>query len=76
MKDNTNLKVLETIYVGINVSKNSNQTCILTLNGDTLCNFSSTNNTDETKEIEDKILSFLSKYECKSVKIGLESKGI
>ena len=41
MKDNTNLKVLETLYVGIDVSKNSNQTCILTFNGDKLCNFSS-----------------------------------
>lgn len=76
MKGNTNLKVLETLYVGIDVSKNSNQTCILTFNGDKLCNFSSANNTDGAKEIEDKILSFLTKYECKYVKIVLESTGI
>lgn len=46
MKDNTNLKVLETLDVDIDVSKNSNQTCILTFNGEKLCNFSSANNSD------------------------------
>ena len=76
MKDNTNLKVLETLYVGIDVSKNSNQTCILTFDGNKLCNFSSANNTDGAKEIEDKILSLLSKHECKYVKVVLESTGI
>lgn len=76
MKDNTNLKVLETLYVGIDVSKNSNQTCILTFNGDKLCNFSSAHNTDGAKEIEDKILFLLSKHECKYVKVVLESTGI
>lgn len=76
MKDNTNLKVLETLYVGIDVSKNSNQTCILTFDVNKLCNFSSANNTDGAKEIEDKILSLLSKHECKYVKVVLESTGI
>ena len=76
MKDNTNLKVLETLYVGIDVSKNSNQTCILTFDGNKLCNFSSANNTDGAKEMEDKILSLLSKHECKYVKVVLESTGI
>ena len=57
MKDNTNLKVLETLYVGIDVSKNSNQTCILNFNGDMLANFSSNNNIDGAKEIEDTLIS-------------------
>lgn len=76
MKDNTNLKVLETLYVGIDVSKNYNQTCILNFNGNKLANFSSNNNIDGAKEIEDKILNLLFKHECKYIKIVLESTGI
>ncbi len=76
MKDNTNTKILDTLYVGIDVSKNSNQTCILNFNGDKLCNFSSANNTDGAKEIENKIISLLKKHCFQFVKIVLESTGI
>lgn len=77
MKDNTQqLRILNTLFVGIDVSKDSNQTCILNFQGDKLCNFSSPNNLDGAKLIEDKILSLLSKYECNYVTIVLESTGI
>ncbi len=77
MKDNTqHLRILSTLFVGIDVSKDSNQTCILNFQGDKLCNFSSSNNLDGAKQIEDKILSLLSKFDCKFVTIILESTGI
>lgn len=77
MKDNTQrTRILDTLYVGIDVSKNSNQTCILDYSGNKFCNFSSSNNLDGAKEIEDKIINILVKHELKFVKIVLESTGI
>lgn len=77
MKDNTNkTRILDTLYVGIDVSKDSNQTCILNFSGDKLCNFSSPNNLDGANAIEDKIIELLVKQACSFVKIVLESTGI
>lgn len=76
MKPNTDTKILNTLFVGIDVSKNSNQTCILTFDGTKLCNFPSTNNAEGAKAIVSKILELLHKHNCLYVKVVLESTGI
>ena len=77
LNDNTQqTRFLNTLFVGIDVSKNSNQTCMLDYLGNKFCNFSSSNNLDGAKEIEEKILFYLSKHGLSHVKIVLESTGI
>lgn len=68
--------VLETLYVGIDVSKNSNQACIIDFFGNKLKNFSFPNNLDGAAVIERTILSFVGAKTCSHVVVVLESTGI
>ena len=76
MKTNPQFNVNEILYVGIDVSKDSNQVCILNFNQDKLASFSSPNNNDGAIIIEEKILGLIKKHSLKKVIIVLESTGI
>lgn len=76
MKTNPQFNVNEILYVGIDVSKDSNQVCILNFNQDKLASFSSPNNNDGAIIIEEKIISLIKKHSLKKVIIVLESTGI
>ena len=68
---------LETLFIGIDVSKDSNQVCFLNFNQKKLASFSSKNNLDGAKLIEEKILSTLdNNKELNKILIILESTGI
>ena len=68
---------LETLFIGIDVSKDSNQVCFMNFSQKKLASFSSRNNLDGAKLIEERILSVLDdNKELNKVLVILESTGI
>ena len=67
---------LTTLYVGIDVSKNSNQVCALNFESKKLINSSFKNNQEGAEELESKLIELCIKNELKNIIIVLESTGV
>ncbi len=67
---------LTTIYVGIDVSKNSNQVCALTFESKKLINSPFKNNQEGALELESKLIKLCIKNDLKDIIIVLESTGV
>jgi transposase len=68
--------MLETLFVGIDVSKKSNVIRIMDSNGDTLSLFSAPNNQDGALKISEKLRHTLLHTDFTSIVIGMESTSI
>ena len=68
--------ILNSLFVGIDVSKTSNQVYAMNFEQKKLLSFSSPNNADGASKIEDKILDCLKNTKLESLIIVLESTGI
>ncbi len=66
----------QTLFVGIDVSKDSNQVCLINFERKKLLNKSFKNNLEGANEMKSTIISYLSKHDFKSLIIVLESTGI
>lgn len=66
-------KVLETLFVGIDVSSTTNVLCALDFNGNKLLNLTALNNQPRAESILDSILGCLDSNSLKHVVIALES---
>ena len=66
----------QTLFVGIDVSKDSNQVCLINFERKKLLNKSFKNNLEGANEIKTTIISYLSKHDFSSLIIVLESTGI
>ena len=67
---------LTTLYVGIDVSKNSNQVCALNFESKKLINSSFKNNQEGAQELESKLIELCIKNDLKDIIIVLESTGV
>ena len=67
---------LTTLYVGIDVSKNSNQVCALNFESKKLINSSFKNNQEGAQELESKLTELCVKNDLKDIIIVLESTGV
>ena len=67
---------LTTLYVGIDVSKNSNQVCALNFESKKLINSSFKNNQEGAQELESKLVEPCIKNDLKDIIIVLESTGV
>lgn len=67
---------LKSLYVGIDVSKNSNQIYAMNFDQEKLLSFSVSNDTEGASKIESKLLECLYKNNLESVVIVLESTGM
>lgn len=67
---------LTTLYVGIDVSKNSNQVCALNFESKKLINSSFKNNQEGAQELESKLVELCIKNDLKDIIIVLESTGV
>lgn len=68
--------ITNTLFVGIDVSKDSNQVCVLNFSSSKLGSFKSSNNKDGAEVIEQKLLDIVTKTKMKYVIIVLEATGI
>jgi transposase len=68
--------ITNTLYVGIDVSKDSNQVCAVNFTGSKLGGFKSPNNKDGAEIIEQKLLDIVTKTKLINVIIVLEATGI
>ena len=66
----------QTLFVGIDVSKDSNQVCLINFERKKLLNKSFKNNLEGANEIKTTIISYLCKHDFSSLIIVLESTGI
>lgn len=66
----------QTLFVGIDVSKDSNQVCLINFDRKKLLNKSFKNNLEGANEMKTTIISYLSKHDFSSLIIVLESTGI
>ena len=67
---------LTTLYVGIDVSKNSNQVCALNFDSKKFINSSFKNNQEGALELESKLVELSIKNDFKNIIIVLESTGV
>lgn len=67
---------LTTLYVGIDVSKNSNQVCALNFESKKLISSSFKNNQEGAQELESKLVELCVKNDLKDIIIVLESTGV
>ena len=67
---------LTTLYVGIDVSKNSNVVCCLSFEGNKLFSGSFKNNNDESQNLQSKIIEIQKNNSFDSIQIVLESTGV
>ena len=67
---------LTTLYVGIDVSKNSNQVCALNFNSKNYINSSFKNNQEGAQELGNKLVELCIKNDFKQMIIVLESTGV
>lgn len=68
--------ITNTLYVGIDVSKDSNQVCAINFAGTKLGGFKSPNNKDGAETIEQKLLDIVTKTKVTTIIIVLEATGI
>lgn len=67
---------LTVLYVGIDVSKNSNQVCVLNFESKKLLSRSFLNNQEGAQEIEKKLTELCIKHKLSNIQIVLESTGV
>ena len=70
------MSVLNSLFVGIDVSKNSNQVYAMNFDEKKLLSFSSPNDTEGASKIENKLLECLIKNNYENIVIVLESTGM
>ena len=70
------MSVLNSLFVGIDVSKNSNQVYAMNFDVKKLLSFSSPNDTEGASKIENKLLECLVKNNYENIVIVLESTGM
>jgi len=68
--------MITTLFVGIDVSKKSNSVHVLDSDGSSLCRFTAPNHLDGAGKIADKLKSILLNTDFSKIRIGMESTSV